>query len=38
VIALHLDVTSPGSVNALVDAVLARFSQLDILVNSAALA
>lgn len=34
---LHLDVTSPGSVNALIDAVLSRFSRLDILVNSAAL-
>jgi NAD(P)-dependent dehydrogenase (short-subunit alcohol dehydrogenase family) len=35
--ALHLDVTSPGSVNALVAAVLSRFSRLDILVNNAAL-
>jgi 2-deoxy-D-gluconate 3-dehydrogenase len=36
-ISLHLDVTSPGSVSALVEAVLARFGRLDILVNSAAL-
>ena len=37
IISLHLDVTSPGSVSALVDVVLTRFSRLDILVNNAAL-